>query len=279
MTDKWGDDGDVTSILSKVRDGVGIVTLNRPARLNAWTPAMGTLYFDALDAMATDDAVRAILVHGAGRGFCSGADMGGLQGLTETGGFGQAREARKYWWPMRIGKPVVAAIHGACYGVGLQQALVCDIRFAAPDAKLCAPYAKRGLIGEIGIAWMLERVVGVGQAMDMMLSGRTLSGEEALSIGLVNRLHPAEELFDRAFDYCRAIAAECSPWSMRMIKQQTYQGLMKSFTPAFEDSEALLQEALGSADFKEGITAFKEKRPLTFAPLPAPLAHLDDWPS
>jgi enoyl-CoA hydratase/carnithine racemase len=279
MTDMWADtDGQSPAILSEVREGVGIVTLNRPSRLNAWTPAMGTLYFDTLDELSTNDDVRVILVRGEGRGFCAGADMSGLKGLTETGGFGQACDPRRYWWPMSIGKPIVAAIHGACFGVGLQQALVCDVRFAAPDAKLCAPYAKRGLVGEVGVVWMLTRIVGAANAMDIMLSGRQLSGEEALALGLVNQLVLADALSDSAFAYCRTMARECSPWSMRMIKQQSYHALMKNFAPAFEDSETMLQAALAGADFAEGIAAFLEKRPLDFAPLPHALSKLEPWP-
>jgi enoyl-CoA hydratase/carnithine racemase len=279
MTDIWADnEGQSPAILTEVREGVGIVTLNRPSKLNAWTPAMGSLYFDTLDRFSTDPDVRAILVRGEGRGFCAGADMSGLQGLTETGGYGQARDPRRYWWPMSIGKPIVAAIHGACYGVGLQQALVCDVRFAAHDVKLCAPYVKRGLIGEVGVVWMLTRIVGAGNAMDMMLSGRPLSGEEALGIGLVNKLYPAEELFDRALDYCLAMAEQCSPWSLRMIKQQAYHALMENFTSAFEDSEVMLQTALNGADFAEGISAFRDKRQLNFPPLSRELSKLEPWP-
>ncbi|MFC3172707.1 enoyl-CoA hydratase-related protein [Novosphingobium bradum] len=278
MADIWGDAGGEPTILAEVREGVGVVTLNRPARLNAWTPDMGTLYFDTLDQLARNDEVRAILVHGAGRAFCAGADMSGLSGLTETGGFGQARDPRSYWFPMSIGKPIVAAIKGPCYGVGLQQALVADVRFGATDAKISGPYAKRGLIAEVGISWMLSRIVGVGHAMDLMLSGRALTGEEALAMGLINRLVEPDALFDEAFAYARAMAGECSPWSMRMIKQQLYHDLMRGFSPSFQHSEDLLQVAMQGADFREGIAAFRDKRPLDFSPLAPDLARLDPWP-
>ena len=280
MTDFWGGDEDGPPIiLSETRNGVGIITLNRPDKLNAWTPAMGRLHFETLDRMAHDDAVRVILVTGAGRAFCAGADMSGLSGMSQTRELGQPRNPRRYWFPMSIGKPIIAAIKGPCYGIGLQQALVCDVRFAATDSKISAPYSRRGLVAEVGLSWLLERIVGAGNAMDILLSGRALSAEEALAIGLVSRLVEPDALFDEAFAYASDMAAHASPWSMRMIKQQVHHDLMKDFTPAFEDSESLLQEALKSDDFKEGIAAFREKRPLDFAPLPADLAKLDGWPS
>ena len=279
MADIWGDGSVEPTILSDVRDGVAIVTLNRPSRLNAWTPAMGSLYFDTLERLALDDGVRVIMVQGAGRAFCAGADMAGLTGLTETGGYGQGRDPRRYWFPMSIGKPIIAAITGACYGVGLQQALVCDIRFVATDARICAPYAKRGLVGEVGISWMLSRIVGAGHAMDILLSGRALTGAEAVAIGMANRLVEPDALFDAAVAYAQTLARESSPWSMRMLKQQVYHDLMKTFSPAFQDSEDLLRVAMQHEDFREGIAAFREKRPLDFAPLPAKLAKLDAWPS
>lgn len=279
MTQIWADEtGQPPPILSEVREGVGIVTLNRPDKLNAWTSPMGTLYFDTLDAMAADPAVRVILVTGAGRGFCAGADMSGLGNLAANGEITQ-RDGRAYWHPMAIGKPIVAAIHGACYGVGLQQAVCCDIRFAARGAKFCVPYVKRGLIAELALGWQLNRLVGVGRTTDMLLSARVVDADEALAIGLVNQLTEAEDLFDRAFAYCRTIAAENSPWAMRTVKQQIYHDLMSaSLTQPFARAEALLDEAIAGPDMREGIGAFREKRPLNFPPLPPDLAHIDPWP-
>jgi len=279
MSQIWPDEsGQPPAVLSEVREGVGVVTLNRPDKLNAWTSAMGTLYFDTLDAMAIDPAVRVILVVGAGRGFCAGADMSALGNLAANGEISQ-RDGRAYWYPMGIGKPIVAAIHGACYGVGLQQALCCDIRFAACGARFCVPYAKRGLIAELALSWQLSRLVGVGRTTDMLLSARVIGADEALAIGLVNQLFAPDDLFDQAFAYCRTIAAENSPWAMRTIKQQIYQDLMAaSMSRPFARAEQLLDEAVAGPDMKEGIAAFREKRPLAFPPLTPDLAHLDPWP-
>ena len=279
MSQIWADETDgPPAILSEVREGVGIVTLNRPDKLNAWTPAMGTLYFDTLDAMALDPAVRVILVVGAGRGFCAGADMTGLSNLAAKGEM-SGRDGRPYWHAMGIGKPIVAAIHGACYGVGLQQAVCCDIRFAAYGARFCVPYVKRGLIAELALSWQLNRLVGVGRTTDMMLSARVVDAEEALTIGLASQLFAPDDLFDAAFAYCRTIAAENSPWAMRVVKQQIYHDLMTaSLTGPFEKAEHLLREAVAGPDMKEGIAAFREKRPLNFAPLSPELSRLDPWP-
>jgi enoyl-CoA hydratase/carnithine racemase len=280
MSQIWADESDQPpAILSELREGVGIVTLNRPDKLNAWTPAMGTLYFNTLDTMAVDPAVRVILVVAAGRGFCAGADMTGLSKIAASGGQMTGRDGRPYWYPMGIGKPIVAAIHGPCYGVGLQQAVCCDIRLAANGARFCVPYVKRGLIAELALSWQLSRLVGVGRTTDMLLSGRVICAEEALAIGLVNQLFAPDDLFDRAFAYCRTIAAENSPWAMRTVKQQIYRDLMTaSFTEPFERAEHLLREAVAGDDMKEGITAFREKRPLDFPPLASELAKLDPWP-
>ena len=174
---------------------------------------------------------------------------------------------------------IIAAIHGACYGVGLQQAACCDVRFASRDAKFCVPYVKRGLIAELPLSWQLNRLIGVGRTTDMLLSARVFGGEEALAIGLVNQLCEPEELFDRAFAYCRTIAAENSPWAMRMVKQQIYHDLMSaSLTQPFDRAGQLLQVAVSGPDMREGITAFREKRPLNFPPLSPDLAKLDPWP-
>jgi enoyl-CoA hydratase/carnithine racemase len=274
----WGDDaGEPAPVLSEVREGVGIVTLNRPKRLNAWTPAMGSLYFDTLDKMARDPAVKSIMVTGEGRAFCAGIDLGGLANLAKAGGGGSSGEPdrRPYWFPMSVGKPIVAAIRGACFGVAVQQILCCDIRFAADDAKICAPYSKRGLIGEVGMTWNLTRVVGAGAAMDMMLSGRTIEADEALRIGLVNRVIPGDKLFDETFAYCRALATECAAWSMRAMKEQIYRDLMVNMHVAYTRSEGLMTQALQGKAVIEGVTAFREKRAPQFPPLSADQAIID----
>jgi enoyl-CoA hydratase/carnithine racemase len=276
MSDAWSAQaGDGPVILTEVRDGVGVITLNRPSRLNAWTPLMGTLYFNALEQFARDPEVRAILLTGAGRGFCSGADVSGLGSMSDAGGMQPERETRPYWYPMEIGKPVVAAIKGVCYGVGLQQALFCDIRFVSEDVRISTAYAKRGLIGEVGITWILSRIVGASRALDLMLTARVVEAQDALSLGLANYVAPTESLVDAAFAYCAGLAKDCSPWSMRQMKLQVYADLMDSLKPAFDRSEDLLNAALAGPDFAEFIAAFREKRPPAFPGLDPSLAQMD----
>jgi enoyl-CoA hydratase/carnithine racemase len=279
MSEFWpGHEGQPPAILVEARDKVGIVTLNRPASLNAWTPAMGTLYFNTLEHLAVDPKVNVILVHGAGRGFCAGADMKGLDNIAASGGKTPDRDHRQYWYPLSIGKPIIAAIHGACYGVGFQQALCADIRFVARDARMSAPYAKRGLIAEIGTSWMLSRLIGTSHALDVLMSARVIDGGEAVAMRLANKVFDADVLFDKTFEYCAAMAAETSPWSLRTIKQQVYHDLMTTLQPAFDRSEEFLAQSLKGDDFVEGIAAFREKRPVEFPPLPPHLAKLDPWP-
>ena len=256
--------GEETPVLSEVDGGVGLITLNRPDKLNAWTPAMRLAYFDTLEMFASDPDVRAIVVRGAGRGFCSGADLSIIRAPDADSEAARAAESRQYWFPLSIGKPIVAAIHGPCLGIGLQQAMFCDIRFAARDAKIGAPYVRRGIVGEMGITWMLSRLCGVGAANDIMLSGRMLSGEEAARIGLVNEAVEPDQVFERAMTYARDLAANCSPLAMRTVKLQLYHDLMDEFTPSFDRSERLLDEVLRGEDVKEGIAAVREKRPVRF---------------
>jgi len=265
-------------ILSEVREGVAIVTFNRPARLNAWAPETGTTYFNLLEQHALDPEVRVILVTGQGRAFCAGADMSALSAMAGSAATLNL-EKRPYWFPLTIGKPIVAAIRGHCIGIGLQQALCCDIRFLAWDAKISTVYARRGLVGELGISWLLPRIVGMGATMDLLLSGRTIDADECYKIGLANRLVEVEVAFDVAFDYCRQIAKQCAPWSMRTIKQQIYADLTSSLPESYARAEAAVAEALTGAAFGEGMKAFAEKRSASYLPLDPSLALLDIAPN
>ena len=271
----WPDDTGAPSMLHEVREGVGILTLNRPQKLNAWTPSMARSYFSLLEEMAKDREVRAILLCGAGRAFCAGADMSGLGNIAEGADAQAERTNRPYWFALSIGKPIVAAVQGACMGLGLQLALCCDVRFVADDAKLAAVYAKRGLVGELGLTWLLPRLIGTGAALDLLLSGRSVEAQEALALGLANRIVPAAGLFEQAFDYCKTLASTCAPWSMRALKQQIYADLMDRLDGAYERSEELLGRALSGADFAEGVRAFVDKRVPQFPPLAPELWSID----
>jgi enoyl-CoA hydratase/carnithine racemase len=244
--------------------GVTVLTLNRPDRLNAWTAEMEDRYFDLLAEAGADDAVRAIVVTGAGRGFCAGADMESLQGVGEVSEemFAGRRPQR---FPLSIPKPIVAAINGACAGIGMVQALMCDIRFAAAGAKLTTAFARRGLVAEHGMSWALPRLVGPGHALDLLLSGRVLVAEEAASMGLVNRVLPGEELLAFTLAYARDLAANCSPAAMRSMKAQVYRDLERPLSEAVDEANRLMVDSLRAPDFREGVMSFVERRPPRFA--------------
>ncbi len=252
-----------------VDEGVAVLTLNRPDRLNAWTAEMERAYFGMLAECASLKEVRVIVVTGAGRGFCAGADMQGLQALGENGGetasADQDRIAQSF--PLSIPKPIIAAINGPCAGIGLVQALMCDLRFAAEDAKLTTAFARRGLVAEHGISWILPRLVGPARALDLLLSGRVVLGEEAAALGLVNRALAADTLLDQALAYARELAVQCSPASMATMKRQVYADLDRGLPEALAGADQLMLASFDAPDFVEGVASFVERREPAFAPV------------
>jgi enoyl-CoA hydratase/carnithine racemase len=259
----------VSDVVQKtVEDGVAVLTLNRPERLNAWTEEMEHLYFEMLAECGESDEVRVVVVTGAGRGFCAGADMQGLQTLGEGGVEGMpARERRPQTFPLSIPKPIIAAINGACAGIGLVQALMCDVRFAGEDAKLTTAFARRGLIAEHGISWILPRLVGPARALDLLLSARVVLGEEAAALGLVNRAFAPGQLLEQTIAYARELAVQCSPASMATIKRQVYADLDRTLPEALAGADQLMLESFRAPDFVEGVASFVEHREPAFAPL------------
>jgi enoyl-CoA hydratase/carnithine racemase len=252
-------------VLYETEGAVAKITLNRPDRLNAWTAEMEVRYFDLLERAKDDPAVRVIVVTGAGRGFCAGADMEALQSI----GRGEAARgsAHPQTFPLTIPKPIVAAINGACAGIGLVQAVMCDLRFAAAGAKFTTAFARRGLVAEHGISWILPRLVGHSRALDLLLSARVVLAEEAQEIGLVNRVFPAESLLESTMSYARDVAENCSPASLAAIKRQVYGHLEAALPDALTESNELMRTSLRAADFREGVASFVERRPPKFAPL------------
>jgi enoyl-CoA hydratase/carnithine racemase len=251
-------------VLQDVQDGVAVLTLNRPDRLNAWTQALESRYFDRLDDCAANPDVRVIVVTGAGRGFCAGADMEDLQTIGSDGLDGaRASRRRPQTTPLQVPKPIVAAINGPCAGIGLVQALMCDIRFAAGDAKMTTAFARRGLIAEHGISWILPRLIGPASALDLLMSGRIFLGEEAAALGVVNRVGT----LDDTLEYARDMAANCSPTSMSVMKRQIWSHLAKPLDAALTESDQFMLESFGRPDFPEGVASFVERREPRFAPL------------
>ena len=268
-------------ILYSVDGHVATITLNRPDKLNAWTKIMGEEVRDAMFAAEADDAVRVIVFTGAGRGFCAGADMSMLGGIASTGVSQRTQDElhatetprrdgirpdfdRKYTYFPSIRKPVIGAINGPAAGLGFILALYCDVRIAADTAKFNSAFAKRGLIAEYGVAWLLPKLVGNGNALDILLSARTVDASEALRIGLVNRVYLASTFMDEVKAYAHDLAHNVSPRSMAVIKQQVYDGHFQTLFEATKRAETEMILSLQSEDFKEGVAHFVEKRSAQF---------------
>ncbi len=218
------------SLVLRDRDGgVLVLTLNRPERNNAWTVELEHEYSDALTEAAAAADVRAIVVTGAGKSFCPGLDM---QVLAESGRTGEplTEELRR---PMTLArlvpKPVIAAINGACAGIGVIQACAADVRFAARGAKIATSFTRRGLPAEHGLSWILPRMIGTGAAMDLLLSGRTVSAEYAHGIGLVDHLCEPGRVLEEAVAYARDMAENCAPRALAAIKQQVWSDWERSY--------------------------------------------------
>jgi enoyl-CoA hydratase/carnithine racemase len=257
-------------VLTERRGPVLLLTLNRPERLNAWTDALEERYYARLDDAEDDPEVRAIVVTGAGRGFCAGADLGDLELGASAAAAADAAlrdRPRPRTYPLTVRKPMIAAINGAAAGLGLVEALYCDIRFATPDAKLTTAFARRGLVAEYGISWLLPRLVGYSTALDLLLSGRIVRGDEAVSLRLVDRLSEPEHLVDDAVAYALGLAIDSSPWSMATIKAQVQADLERSFTNAVADAEELMLGSFRRPDVQEGVHSHLEKRAPQFPSL------------
>ncbi|MET0182720.1 MAG: enoyl-CoA hydratase-related protein [Caulobacterales bacterium] len=262
-------------LLCQIEDGVATITLNRPDKLNAITLEMGQAYDACMARLSQDKKVRVVLITGAGRGFCAGADAGRLQTLVNDSGATLSDSATaasdawasvpdylraRYQVARVMPQPVIAAINGACAGAGLALAISCDIRLASSNAFFSAVFAKRGLIAESGLAWTLPRLIGRSAATEMMLSGRRVDAADALRIGLVNTVIEHEQFAAYALSYARDIAANGSPRSLRVIKEQLRLADEQTLREAIQYSGAVLREALTSSDFHEGVAALREKR-------------------
>jgi enoyl-CoA hydratase/carnithine racemase len=258
-------------VLYEHRDpGIALLTLNRPERLNAWNGELATRYFELLDAAAADPEVKVIVVTGAGRGFCAGADMDTLQGIGASAGGGGAESAaggRPQYHTTLVPKPVIAAVNGACAGIGMVQALMCDIRFAAAGAKFTTAFSRRGLIAEYGMSWVLPRLVGTARALDLLYSGRVVLAEEAAQMGLVNEVVAPELLLDRTLEFASELATYSSPTSMAVMKRQVYGDWNRGIVPATDDAIELMKASLRRPDFKEGVASFLQKRTPNFQPV------------
>lgn len=270
-------------ILYAVEQRIAIITLNRPDKLNAWTPAMQDSLQQAVQAAVADAEVRVILITGAGRGFCAGADMGNLQRLTAGQGREQvaaggeaghtastlgpdvgAHYVGRFGYLLAAPKPVIAAINGACAGIGLVLALHCDLRFAAADAKFTTAFAQRGLVAEHGISWLLPRITGVAHSLDLLFSARKFQGDEAQRLNLVNRSFTPELFWASVMEYATELAQNVSPRSLAVMKAQVWSALLQDFNAAVRVGDEEMRLSFASEDFKEGVAHFLERRGARF---------------
>jgi enoyl-CoA hydratase/carnithine racemase len=250
--------------------GVCTITFDNPERRNAWNPSMEDQYWQALDRAAADPAVRAIVVTGAGPSFCPGLDSQRLE--QAAGPVGLRLEGRRsQHYPLTITKPMIAAINGACAGIGLVQALVCDVRFMARGARLSTAYAKLGIPAEYGLSWLLPRLIGVEWSLDLLLTARRIDAEEAKAIGLVTRVSDDASVLTDAQAYAATLARGSSPRSMAAIRRQVWGDLSRSYPEANATwlETMVRMNKPDNADFGEGVAAMVAKRDPDFAPLPA----------
>lgn len=263
-----------------VDDPVATITLNRPQALNAWTMRMGAEVKHALATAEADPRVVGIVITGAGRGFCAGADLKDLRSMTEgraptdpsaelaaNPGDPEAGDSFRgtYTYVISVRKPVIAAINGPVAGMAIPIVLACDLRFASDRATFTTAFSRRGLIAEWGVSWLLPRVVGTAHALDLLFSARRVDAEEAARIGLVNRVVPHDELLAAARAYVADLAANCSPASMAIMKRQVWQHWQSELGPAEKEAIRLMVESFSRPDFREGVVSFLEKRPPRFA--------------
>ena len=268
--------------LYTVADRVATITLNRPDKLNAWTATMDKEVRAAMYQAENDGDVRVIILTGAGRGFCAGADMSLLGSIAQQGigtrtqenflhntGNGQRQNVRpdfqkKYSYFPAIQKPVIAAVNGPAVGLGFILTLYCDLRFASETARFGTAFAKRGLIAEYGLAWMLPRLIGPANALDMLFSARLVDANEALRMRLANQVFPQDTFMDHVNAYAKELAYGVSPRSLRIIKDQVYNAMFQTLSEAFETAEKEMIQSLQCEDFKEGVAHFVEKRAPAF---------------
>ena len=264
----------------EVDQGIATIWLSRPHRMNAWTGRLHTEYRHLLGLANEDDAVRAIVVTGRGKGFCVGGDSQALEGHSERGGYdpGTAEDIAMpgygvasefdaaFAYHFGLNKPCIAAINGPAAGVGLALPCFADIRFAVPGVKFTTAHGKLNLPAEYGLSWMLPKIVGLGRANDLLLTSRVFTSDEAYTLGFVNALYAPEELMSKTYDYVRELITTVSPNSLRQTRWQIYRDLHRDVATSVRDSETLLNEMMGEADYTEGVRAFVEKRK-------------PDWPS
>ena len=268
-----------TVLLSK-QDGIALVTLNRPHRGNAWTGRMETAFRTAIADAEADPSIGVIVITGAGRQFCVGADSKALEMSSAARSYQSGIDERppqpgnpddpasrtRFGFLRAVDKPVIAAVNGAAAGIGLVLMCFADIRFVAAGAKLTAAAPRLGLPAECGISWILPRLIGGSRASEILLSSRIVLGEEAAAIGLAHQTLAPEDVLPRAVAYAGTLITECAPSSLRATKQQLVLDIERSLLEADTDANDRLLRMVGSPDFREGVGALSDRRPPHFRP-------------
>jgi enoyl-CoA hydratase/carnithine racemase len=263
-------------ILYEVENPTATIKLNRPDRLNAWTDRMADEVRHAVAQAESDENVVVIVITGEGRGFCAGADLKGLSDISTGSATRSETDAdlaadpgdpemdegfrATYTYLMSVRKPIIAAINGPCAGMAVPIALSTDIRFASDKAVFTTAFARRGLIAEWGINWLLPRIVGTAHALDLIMSGRKIDAAEAERMGLVNKVIPHDELMKHVYDYAREMAENCSPASMQVMKRQVYEGLLEPLSESHAKAISQMFASFKRADFAEGVQSFLKRR-------------------
>lgn len=262
-------------ILYEVDDPIATITFNRPDRLNAWTDRMGEEVRHAVARAERDPAVVGMILTGAGRGFCAGADLKQLSDIGDgsyRGASDPALEAApgdpeagaffrgRYTYLLAVRKPVVAAINGPCAGMAVPISLCADLRFASDRAVFTTAFSRRGLIAEWGSSWLLPRLVGPAHAADLLYSGRKVDAREAERMGLVNKVVEHDALLDHARTWIREVAESCSPTSVSIMKRQLWKDASAELGPAHDEAVRLMLESFQRPDFSEGVQSFLDGR-------------------
>ncbi|GIW45672.1 MAG: enoyl-CoA hydratase [Candidatus Binatia bacterium] len=244
---------------------VAMVQLNRPERLNAWTPTMGRELLEAFQELDADGTVRTVVLHGAGRAFCSGADLDFFRSQVDSG----TREGgltRSEAFPLllrQFSKPVIAALHGYALGVGATMALLCDLRVASSETKIGFLFARLGLMAELGSTYILPRLVGIARASELLFTGKMYPASQLAEWGLINRMTAEGKALDEALALANEIA-ECAPLSLRFTRQALYEGLESSFPSQLRLESLALNYLYATRDHAEALQALREKRPARF---------------
>jgi enoyl-CoA hydratase/carnithine racemase len=267
------------AVLYEASEGVGLITLNRPERSNAWTGRMAFEYRTAMHHAAQDDRVGVIVITGAGRHFCVGADSQALDGFAQSGQYdtgireeppdpgdpSHPAHGTPFGFPLAIAKPVIAAVNGAAAGVGFIVACFADIRFGAAGAKWTPATSKLGLPAEYAISWILPRLIGYGRSVEWLLSSRPVLSEEAHAMGLLHAVRPPDEVLEATLSYARDLLDSVAPSSLRSIKRQASTDLFRTLGESSDEAVRLIHEMIGSEEYRQGVAALTEKRSPGFA--------------